>query len=127
MGVGIVETGKGNFPRIGVQETGISVSLLVLVRAAVSIVDGLVHTICLANVVVRVVVLAFGMDVSMIVASFEVTWAVRVAVATEHPETQQIGGEAKAAHKKHNLGIADVGRVEEALDGLEDDGDAKAN
>lgn len=78
--------------------------------------------------VVRVAVFAVGMAVIVTVARLEIAaGAVGVAVAAQNPEAHEVRCKAKAANNKHNLGVADVRRIEEALDGFENDGDAETD
>ena len=49
------------------------------------------------------------------------------AMTSEHDESYQVGGQAAGADDEHELGVRDVGRVEESSDGLKEDRNAESD
>ena len=84
------------------KSAGLLDGLLAFVRAAVGIVTmSSAVKMCMSAVAMVVVMLMFVfmlvvMIVIMIVAAFEVARAMGVAVTTENPETNNVGGKAEA-------------------------------
>lgn len=77
------------------------------------------------SVVVRV---AVSMIVSVVVVIVVVsTRSVRMAVAAENKEADKVRKETGAANNEHELGVVDLGRLNESGQGFEDDGDAEGD
>lgn len=77
------------------------------------------------SVVMRV---AVCMIVSVVVVIVIVsTRSVRMAVAAENKESDKVGKETGAANNEHELGVVDLGRLNESGQGFEDDGDAEGD
>lgn len=120
--------------RLGRLDRQLLIAILVgaVVRDVHAVRDGRV-CVCMAVVVEAVVVVVVvdvlvAVDVLMVMAGLLIiSTAVRVAVATENPEADQVRNKAENADDQDNLRVADVGRLEESLDRLQHNGDAETD
>ncbi|GKT41798.1 uncharacterized protein ColSpa_01978 [Colletotrichum spaethianum] len=74
----------------------------------------------LVGVAVRVAMIVFAVVVGVIAA-------VGVAVAAEDKEADEVRGETEGTDDENQLGVIDLGRVEESGNGFENDGDAECD
>lgn len=79
------------------------------------------------SVVVRVAVSMIVSVVVVVVIVVVSTRSVRMAVAAENKEADKVGKETGAADNEHELGVVDLGRLNESGQGFEDDGDAEGD
>ncbi|GKT64693.1 hypothetical protein ColTof3_12032 [Colletotrichum tofieldiae] len=93
-------------------------------NVAVVVVGGAreVRATFLGSVLVRV-----GVGVVVLAVVVGVIAAVGVAVAAEDEKADEVRGEAECADDENQLGVVDLGGVEESGNGLEDDGDAQGD
>ena len=65
--------------------------------------------------------------VIIVVAVGVVARSVGVAVAAQDEEANQVGGQTSAADNQNQFGVFDGGRIEEALGGVQNDGDTEGD